>query len=331
MNLDTVKNTLNNFLENKILTKYIIIGIVVFSIFIIPFLPKQILLFFNNYPIKILLLILIFYISYKNLSLGIILTFMFILIIYQAQKYLVEQKFIDKITDSVQITSDNKIELINKLLVNPNINKYDRRILEDKIFNSIASDKHKFNTGLILLNKYPLKTSSIIDKLYKCNMKPHNVVKMTDRIMNRDLKDKYLLKIIDNIIEKSIDDKSKKMIIVKILNSKIDPENKLHIMKKIKNIPKDLKNDIIKNIDLNDGINKTIINKSTEIQIDELIKNSEIKVENSEIKVENSEIKVENENENENENKNENENNKFTFHKKYLNMNGFEKEKFALY
>ena len=90
MNLDTVKNTLNNMLnnvlENKILIKYIIIGIIIFSIFIIPILPNKILSFFNFYPIKILVLILIFYISYKNLSLGIILTFMLILMLYQHNK-----------------------------------------------------------------------------------------------------------------------------------------------------------------------------------------------------------------------------------------------------
>ena len=95
---------------------------------------------------------------------------------------------------------------------------------------SIASDKHKYNTGLIYMNSCPKKISKIINKLYKSNMKSNNILTMSNKLL--DIPDNNYI-IGSNIIKSNINDEDKKQIIIRILNSDMKAKKKIKIMKKM--------------------------------------------------------------------------------------------------
>lgn len=249
--MDELKNYIDKLFENQTFITIFIITVSVFAAHIAPKLPKSILKMFNSNIIKIIFMAFIAYSATKNIGISLVTSIALLVIIQSLRSLENQEKFINKITETTQVTSNSRVKLIGQMIENPNIDIEQKVTLVNNVMDSIASNKHKFNTGLLLINSNPETQTQVIDKLYdqKTNIKPNNVVNMSYRlIFGNYVSDKHIPKIIIHILKLPIDDNEKKNIIITVLKSDINKKTKLRIIDKINKsdvISIELKNEII--------------------------------------------------------------------------------------
>ena len=146
------------------------------------------------------------------------------------RKYNIHTQISNQISQTIQPSSDHNISMINSLLKDKFISNKEKEQLFNSVMRSIASDKHKYNTGVIYMNSCPKNKSKIINKLYKSNMKLKNILTMSNKLL--DMSDNNY-NIGKNIIKSNINDEDKKQIIIRILNSDIKLKIKIRIIKKM--------------------------------------------------------------------------------------------------
>ena len=240
--------TFNNIIKQDNI--YLIILFSICIIYIIPNLSNNILLLFNYTIVKLLFVFLIGYTSIINLSIAILLFVALFIINQELRKINMHNKISNQISNTIQPSSDHNINIINSLLKDKFVSNKEKKQLFNSVMQSIASDKHKYNTGLIYMNSCPKKMSKIINKLYRSNMKSNNQLTMSNKLLDT-IDDKYIIG--KNIIKSNIYDEDKIKIIIHVLNSDIKAKKKIKIMKKM------MKSDI-KTVNKNKIIN--LINES---------------------------------------------------------------------
>ena len=164
--MDRLKNHMDQLFANQTFTTIFVVLTAIFAAHIAPKLPKQVLKVFNADITKIIFMGFIAYSSTKNMSIALVTAIGLVILMQSLRGLEVKERIMNKINSSSQITSDSKIGMINGLLASKEVNKEQKNGLFDNILSSAASDKHKFNSGLILLQAEPKITSKIIDKLY---------------------------------------------------------------------------------------------------------------------------------------------------------------------
>jgi len=246
--MDELKNNIDKLFENQTFITIFIIIVAVFSAHIAPKLPKSVLKMFNSNIVKIIFISFIAYSATKNMGISLVTSIALVIIIQSLHSLDIQEKFINKITETTQITSDSRVKLICQMIKNPNIDVEQKVSLVNNVMDSIASNKHKFETGLLLINTNPETQSQVINKLYdpNTNIKPYNVVNMSNRlIFGNYISEKHIPKIIIHILKLPIDDDEKRNIINTVLKSHINKETKLRIINKIsKSGIVELKNEI---------------------------------------------------------------------------------------
>jgi hypothetical protein len=255
--MNSLKKNIDKLFENQVFNTIFIIFISIFAAHFAPRLPKKILYLFNADIVKILFMAFIAYTSTKNMGIAIITAIALIILMQSLRSIQTQDKIIDKITESTQITSDNRIKLIGQIISNPNTEKEQKMSLFNNVLNSIASDKHKFNTGMLLLKSLPESSTdfklAVIDKLYspKSNIKPENIINMSQRLLSgRQISENHIPRVIKHLLKSPVDNETKKKIIFEVLNTSINPKIKIIIMKRIKksNVSVNFKNEIIEKI-----------------------------------------------------------------------------------
>lgn len=246
--MDELKNNIDKLFENQTFITIFIIIVAVFSAHIAPKLPKSVLKMFNSNIVKIIFISFIAYSATKNMGISLVTSIALVIIIQSLHSLDIQEKFINKITETTQITSDSRVKLICQMIKNPNIDVEQKVSLVNNVMDSIASNKHKFETGLLLINTNPETQSQVINKLYdpNTNIKPNNVVNMSNRlIFGNYISEKHIPKIIIHILKLPIYDDEKRNIINTVLKSHINKETKLRIINKIsKSGIVELKNEI---------------------------------------------------------------------------------------
>ena len=253
-----LKEKIDKLFENQIFITCFVIFVSVFASHFAPKLPNKILKFFNTDVIKIIFMAFIAYASTKNMSIALVTAIALIILIQSLRALETQKKLINKITESTQVTSDSRIKLIQQIIQNPTVEDDQKLMLINNVMNSIASDKHKFDTGMLLIKTYPDSSikSEVIDKLYSVdtNIKPQNIINMSNRLLsNNNLYETDIPVIITNILKSKISDDVKKNIIIKVLKTDIDSKIKINIMEEIKknrNISITLKNQIIESLNV---------------------------------------------------------------------------------
>ena len=249
--MDELKNNIDKLFENQTFITIFIIIVSVFAAHIAPKLPKSVLKMFNSNIVKIIFISFIAYSATKNMGVSLVTSIALVIIIQSLHSLDIQEKFINKITETTQVTSDSRVKLICQMIENPNIDIEQKVSLVNNVMDSIASNKHKFDTGLLLINSNPETQSQVINKLYdpNTNIKPNNIVNMSNRlIFGNYISDKHIPKIIMHIIKLPIDNNEKKNIINTVLKSHINKKTKQRIMNKINKsdiVSIELKNEII--------------------------------------------------------------------------------------
>lgn len=270
---------IDTLFENRIFLTIFIISISIFTAFIVPRLPNNILKLFNSDFNKFCFMTFILWVATKNIGIALVCSVLLVVLIQNLTRQNNQQKIMDKISEKINITSDNQIKLINNLITSNKIDDQYKEQLIKKILKSDASDKHKFDSCLYMMRSCPKLKTKMINKLYNGQIKSENLVNMTKRLIAKKYKDKYLYKIVSSILKSSIDADIKKTIIILILNSHISKKYKKIIMKQImkSKISKQEKSAIISEIDLD--IIKT--------KLDSLVINKNLIIENNNIRNQN--------------------------------------------
>jgi hypothetical protein len=233
--MDKLKNYMDKLFANKTFTTVFIVLSTVFAAHIAPKLPKNILKLFNADITKIIFMGFIVYSASKNMQIGLVTSITLIILMQSLRSIENKEKIINKITNSIQITSDSKVEMINGLLESKEVKQEQKLVLFDNIMQSAASDKHKFNSGTVLIQTEPTQTSLIIDKLYSGVSNTTNKVNMTHRLIgSKIIKPNHIIRVIKHLLKSSIEEEVKAVTIIKVLKSNIPSEIKIYALKKVK-------------------------------------------------------------------------------------------------
>ena len=233
--MDRLKNHMDQLFANKTFTTVFVILTTVFAAHIAPKLPKRILKVFNADITKIIFMGIIVYSASKNMAIGLVVAIALIILMQSLRSIEDKERIINKITQSTQITSDSKVGMINGLLESKVVEQEQKLVLLDNIMQSAASDKHKFNSGTLLIQAEPGQTSQIIDKLYSGVSDTTNKVNMTHRLIgSKTIKPNHIIRVVKHLLKSSIDQEVKAVAIIKILKSNIPSEIKIYALKKVK-------------------------------------------------------------------------------------------------
>ena len=227
-----IKTQMDELFANKTFTTVFVIITTVFAAHIAPRLPKRVLQLFNADIVKILFMGFIAYSATKNMAIGLVTAIVLIILMQSLRGIEDKERIINKITQSSQITSDSKVAMINNMLANKDISQEQKTELISNVMNSAASDKHKFNSGLVLMGSEPDQIKQTIDKLYQGVKGAQNKINMTHRLVG--INDKYTSRVVINLIKSSIDEETKAITIIKLLKTDISNKVKLRILKKSK-------------------------------------------------------------------------------------------------
>lgn len=257
--MDQLKKHMDQLFANKTFTTIFVVITTVFASHIAPTLPKNILKLFNADLVKILFMGFIAYSSTKNMAIGLTTGILLIILMQSLRSIEDRERIINKITESTQPTSDVKIGMINGMLGSSQVSGEQKTGLLNSIMESAASDKHKFNSGMILIKSEPKRTGEVIDKLY-LNVKDNkNKINMTHRLIGENnLKSAHVLKIVKYILKSPIDEEAKAVTIVKVLKAEITPLTKKMGVKKVKksNLSNETKNIILGHLEQKPKIEK---------------------------------------------------------------------------
>ncbi len=257
--MDQLKKHMDQLFANKTFTTIFVVITTVFASHIAPTLPKNILKLFNADLVKILFMGFIAYSSTKNMAIGLTTGILLIILMQSLRSIEDRERIINKITESTQPTSDVKIGMINGMLGSPQVSGEQKTGLLNSIMESAASDKHKFNSGMIVIKSEPKRTGEVIDKLY-LNVKDNkNKINMTHRLIGENnLKSAHVLKIVKYILKSPIDEEAKAVTIVKVLKAEITPLTKKMGVKKVKksNLSNETKNIILGHLEQKPKIEK---------------------------------------------------------------------------
>jgi hypothetical protein len=250
--MDQINYQIDKLLQNKTVTFGLIIIMTIYAAHFAPKLSTQVLQYFNYSIVKIILISLIVYLSTKNLSIALVMTINFIVIMQTLRHSNDRKNIIKKIKENTEIVSDKKIDIINSILSGDIINKNEKLSLFDNIMKSMASDKHKFNSGMKLINSEPSAAKQVIEKLYEKIDNESNVINLTYNLCSdKNIKHKHMKQIAQKIIDSQIDDKAKMLVLVNVVGRNGISENtKDNILVKVKNsnLPDVFKSDIIGHI-----------------------------------------------------------------------------------
>jgi len=234
--MNKLKNNIDKLFENKLFITIFVIFVSVFASHFAPKLPKKILQLFNSNIFKILFMTFIAYSATKNIGIALVSSILLVILMQSLRSLEMKNKITDKILETTQITSESRIKLINQMIENPNIETKQKIILLNNVMNSVASDKHKFNTALLLINSKPSTFSKVIDKLYspETKIKPKNIINMSHKLLSgKYISKKYIPKIIVYILKLPIEENKKKEMINQVLIK--NPNLKVKIINKINN------------------------------------------------------------------------------------------------
>jgi hypothetical protein len=226
---------MDQLFANKTFTTIFVVVTTVFAAHIAPTLPKKVLKLFNADIVKILFMGFIAYSATKNMAIGLTTAILLIILMQSLRSIENKDRIINKITESSQPTSDAKIRMINGMLESTQISGEQKSGLLNSIMQSAASDKHKFNSGMIVINSEPGKTMEVIDKLYSNVKDNKNKINMTHRLIGENsLKSTHVLKIVKYVLKSSIEEEAKAVTIIKVLKDNIPPTLKIAAIKKVK-------------------------------------------------------------------------------------------------
>jgi len=226
---------MDQLFANKTFTTIFVVVISVFSSHIAPKLPKNILKLFNADVVKIFLMGFIAYSATKNMAIGLTTAILLIILMQSLRSIEDKERIINKITETSQPTSDAKVVMINGMLGSAEISGEQKSGLLNSIMQSAASDKHKFNSGMIVIKSEPGKTMEVINKLYSNVRDNKNKINMTHRLIGENkLKSPHVLKIVKYVLKSSIEEETKAVTIIKVLKSDISPTIKIAAIKKIR-------------------------------------------------------------------------------------------------
>jgi len=233
--MDQLKTHMDQLFANKTFTTIFVVVTTVFAAHIAPTLPKKVLKLFNADIVKILFMGFIAYSATKNMAIGLTTAILLIILMQSLRSIENKDRIINKITESSQPTSDAKIRMINGMLESTQISGEQKSGLLNSIMQSAASDKHKFNSGMIVINSEPGKTMEVIDKLYSNVKDNKNKINMTHRLIGENsLKSTHVLKIVKYVLKSSIEEEAKAVTIIKVLKDNIPPTLKIAAIKKVK-------------------------------------------------------------------------------------------------
>ena len=233
--MDRLKNHMDKLFANKTFTTIFVVLTTVFAAHIAPKLPKSILKVFNADITKIIFMGFIVYSASKNMAIGLVAAIALIILMQSLRSIEDKERIISKITQSTQITSDSKVGMINGLLESKEVEQEQKLVLFNNIMQSAASDKHKFNSGTLLIKSEPKQTSQIIDKLYSGVSNTTNKVNMTDRLIgSKTIKPNHIIRVVKHLLKSSIEEEVKAVTIIKVLKSNIPSEVKIYVLKKVK-------------------------------------------------------------------------------------------------
>lgn len=230
-----IKNQVDQLFANKTFTTVFVVITTVFAAHIAPRLPKSVLRLFNADITKILFMGFIAYSATKNMAVGLVAAIALIILMQSLRQIEDKELIVNKITESSQITSNSKVSMINNMLANKEVSPELKSDLINNMMNSAASDKHKFNSGVVLMSSEPEQIGQTIDKLYQGVKQEQNKINMTHRLIG--LNDKYTPRVLKNLIKSSICEETKAVIIIRLLKTDISSKAKLTILKKIKKSP----------------------------------------------------------------------------------------------
>ncbi len=257
--MDQLKKHMDQLFANKTFTTIFVVITTVFASHIAPILPKNILKLFNADIVKILFMGFIAYSATKNMAIALTTGILLVILMQSLRSIEDRERIINKITESTQPTSDVKIGMINGMLGSPQVSGEQKTGLLNSIMESAASDKHKFNSGMIVIKSEPKRTGEVIDKLY-LNVKDNkNKINMTHRLIGENnLKSAHVLKIVKYILKSPIDEEAKAVTIVKVLKAEITPLTKKMGVKKVKksNLSNETKNIILGHLEQKPKIEK---------------------------------------------------------------------------
>ncbi len=245
--MDQLKTHMDQLFANKTFTTVFVVITTVFAAHIAPTLPKNILKLFNADIVKILFMGFIAYSATKNMAIGLTTAILLIILMQSLRSIEDKERIINKITESSQPTSDAKVGMINGMLGSSQISGEQKTGLLNSIMESAASDKHKFNSGMIVIKSEPEKTSEVIDKLYTNVKDNKNKINMTQRLIGENnLNSVHILKIVKYVLKSSIKEEEKAVTIIKVLKSEIPSRAKILAIRKVKksNLSNETKNTI---------------------------------------------------------------------------------------
>jgi len=243
--MDKLKTHMDQLFANKTFTTIFVVVTTVFASHIAPTLPKKLLKLFNADVVKILFMGFIAYSATKNMAIGLTAGILLIILMQSLRSIEDKERIINKITETSQPTSDAKVAMINGMLGSTQISGEQKSNLLNSIMESAASDKHKFNSGMIVIKSEPGKTMEVIDKLYSNVKDNKNKINMTHRLIGENnLKSTHVLKIVKYVLKSSIEEEAKAVTIVKVLKNNIPSNVKIAAIKKVKksNLSNETKN-----------------------------------------------------------------------------------------
>lgn len=122
------------------------------TIFIIPKLSPKYLVLYTNSKYRLLYIVAIIALSYKSIPLALVLMTSFC--IGMAMTYTNSSKLviIDRIKQQTQVTNKLNIEMMNKMLINPEVTEKHKISILEKILASEASPNLKYRSAMILCN-----------------------------------------------------------------------------------------------------------------------------------------------------------------------------------
>ncbi len=233
--MDQLKKHMDQLFANKTFTTVFVVVTTVFASHIAPTLPKNILKLFNADIVKILFMGFIAYSATKNMAIGLTAGILLIILMQSLRSIEDKERIIKKITESSQPTSNAKVGMINGMLGSTQISGEQKSDLLNSIMQSAASDKHKFNSGMIMIKSEPGKTSEVIDKLYSNVKGNNNKINMTHRLIGENnLNSTHVLKIVKYVLRSSIEEDAKAVTLIKVLKSNVHPQVKVIAIKKVK-------------------------------------------------------------------------------------------------
>lgn len=220
--IDSTKLSLNN----KNISFFLVLSLLLLCL-VVPNASDTFLSLFDYPFINLMTTIVIIFVYQHNKTIAMLLIIFYILCIIQRRKNISRISVQDRI-NSIQITSDVKVNAVKDIIRENDISDDDKRDLVNKVINSNTSNNNKLRVILIFLRHCPEQRLLVLENLYALKIKQKNKIDMTKHIVVNKKNIPDTIKSIDNV---DIPKSEKDELLTAITQQDMSKRNKSRIKK----------------------------------------------------------------------------------------------------